>query len=70
MHLYLRRGRFLIKERKLRLHKVMYVCLFDMLFTYVMFGWEGTANDARIFLECVAKPENKFPLPPGELFHL
>lgn len=29
-----------------------------MSFTYVMVGWEGTANDSRIFLETITEPEN------------
>ncbi|GAV70022.1 LOW QUALITY PROTEIN: DDE_4 domain-containing protein, partial [Cephalotus follicularis] len=43
---------------------------FDMCFTFVMTGWEGTANDSRIFLECVCKLENKFPLPTGEKYYV
>ncbi|CAI0383661.1 unnamed protein product [Linum tenue] len=29
-----------------------------MLFTYVIAGWEGTANDARILMETIANPDN------------
>ena len=29
-----------------------------MSFTYVMVGWEGTANDSRIFLDTTTEPEN------------
>ncbi|CAI0383663.1 unnamed protein product [Linum tenue] len=35
-----------------------------MLFTYVIAGWEGTANDARILMETIANPDNDFPMPP------
>ena len=42
----------------------MCVCSFDMRFTYVMAGWEGTANDARVLMETITKPENQFPMPP------
>ncbi|KAL0539375.1 hypothetical protein IC582_023586 [Cucumis melo] len=41
----------------------MCVCSFDMLFTYVMSGWEGSANDSRILQECIKNPKNKFPMP-------
>ena len=43
---------------------VMCACSFDMRFTFVLTGWEGTANDARVFIECVNNPENKFLKPP------
>ncbi|CAN0914685.1 hypothetical protein LINGRAHAP2_LOCUS28704 [Linum grandiflorum] len=35
-----------------------------MRFTYVMSGWEGTANDSRILLETTCNPNNQFPMPP------
>ncbi|CAN0925211.1 hypothetical protein LINGRAHAP2_LOCUS34622 [Linum grandiflorum] len=43
---------------------VMCVCSFDMRFTYVMAGWEGTTNDSRIVLETASNPNNQFPMPP------
>ena len=42
----------------------MCVYSFDMCFTFVMTGWEGTANNSRVLLETVHNPENKFPMPP------
>ncbi|KAM5567595.1 hypothetical protein ABKV19_015593 [Rosa sericea] len=42
---------------------VMCACSFDMMFTFVYTGWEGTANDSRIFADAVTRPENKFPFP-------
>ncbi|CAH9121683.1 unnamed protein product, partial [Cuscuta epithymum] len=30
---------------------VLAVCDFDLLFTYVLTGWEGSAHDSRIFLD-------------------
>ncbi|CAN1787656.1 hypothetical protein LINPERHAP1_LOCUS17731 [Linum perenne] len=48
---------------------VMCVCNFDMLFTYVVAGWEGTANDARILSETASNPNNQFLMPPqGKLY--
>ncbi|XP_058200252.1 uncharacterized protein LOC131315167 isoform X2 [Rhododendron vialii] len=43
---------------------VMAACAFDMRFTYVLSGWEGTTNDLRVFLECVNSPTMGFPKPP------
>ncbi|KAH7839912.1 hypothetical protein Vadar_010296 [Vaccinium darrowii] len=43
---------------------VMAACSFDMRFTYVLSGWEGTANDSRVLLECANNPTMQFPMPP------
>jgi hypothetical protein len=37
---------------------------FDMQFTFVWAGWEGSAHDTRIFLEAIDNPRIKFPKPP------
>ncbi|KAI5324197.1 hypothetical protein L3X38_033270 [Prunus dulcis] len=42
---------------------VMCACSFDMMFTFVYMGWEGTANDSRVFIDAVMRPENVFPFP-------
>lgn len=41
----------------------MCACNFDMMFTFVYAGWEGTANDARVFLDALTRPEVNFPWP-------
>ena len=41
----------------------MCVCSFDMMFTFVYTGWEGTANDSRVFLDAIGRAENGFPYP-------
>lgn len=41
-----------------------------MKFTFVMAGWEGTANDSRIFLETIYKAENRFPFPPTGKYYI
>ena len=46
---------------------VLAMCDFDVLFTFVYSGWEGTANDSRVFLD-VLSPENNFPKPNGGMF--
>ncbi|KAL2240205.1 UNVERIFIED_CONTAM: hypothetical protein Sindi_0661700 [Sesamum indicum] len=43
---------------------VMAVCDFDLMFTYVMAGWEGSANDARVFMDCLNNDLN-FLWPPN-----
>jgi hypothetical protein len=43
---------------------VMAACSFDMQFTFVWAGWEGSAHDTRIFLEAIDNPCIKFPKPP------
>ncbi|CAN1324393.1 hypothetical protein LINPERPRIM_LOCUS33080 [Linum perenne] len=40
------------------------VCSFDMRFTYVVAGWEGSAHDARILLSTANNSNNQFPMPP------
>ena len=42
---------------------VMCACCFDMMFTFVYTGGEGTANDSRVFIDIVMRPENEFPFP-------
>lgn len=42
---------------------IMAVCSFDMMFTYVHAGWEGSANDSRVFIDAITKPEYGFPMP-------
>ena len=41
----------------------MCACSFDMMFTFVYTGWEGTANDSRVFMDALNRPESGFPLP-------
>ena len=50
-------------------HNIMCACDFDMKFTFVYMGWEGTANDSRVFLDALQRPENNFPwLPFGKIY--
>ncbi len=43
---------------------VMAACDFDMCFTFVNAGWEGTATDLRILLHCVHNKGLNFPQAP------
>ncbi|KMS96118.1 hypothetical protein BVRB_001900 isoform A [Beta vulgaris subsp. vulgaris] len=42
---------------------VLAVCDFDLLFTYVLTGWEGSTHDSRIFLDVIGDLKLKFPKP-------
>ena len=42
----------------------MCVCSFDMKFTYIYAGWEGSANDCRIFEDARTRTTTNFPHPP------
>ncbi|CAN1142645.1 Protein ALP1-like [Linum perenne] len=43
---------------------VLCVCSFDMRFTYVVAGWEGSAHDARILTSTATDSNSQFPMPP------
>ena len=42
----------------------MAACDFDLLFTFVIVGWEGAAHDTRIFLDAIRRQSVNFPKPP------
>jgi len=43
---------------------VLATCDFNMCFTFVLIGWEGSAHDIRILMEALRNPSLKFPVPP------
>ena len=43
---------------------VMATCDFDMLFTFVLPGWEDATHNTSIFLDTIRKQSNNFPHPP------
>ncbi|GMI70700.1 hypothetical protein HRI_000739300 [Hibiscus trionum] len=49
---------------------VMAVCDFNMCFTFVVAGWEGTTHDTRIFLDAIRDSRLKFPHPPNGKYYL
>eukprot|EP00261_Vitis_vinifera_P023106 XP_010654850.2 PREDICTED: uncharacterized protein LOC104880278 [Vitis vinifera] len=49
---------------------VMAVCDFDMIFRFVVVGWEGTAHDSRVLTETIRNPQHNFPMPPSEKYYL
>jgi hypothetical protein len=42
---------------------VMCACDFDMKFTFVYSGWEGSANDSRVFEKAIISDKHMFPWP-------
>ncbi|KAL0010095.1 hypothetical protein SO802_005203 [Lithocarpus litseifolius] len=46
---------------------VLCVCNMDMQFTFVHSGWEGSANDSRVFEEAISDQKHGFPWPPTGL---
>ncbi|KAL6321303.1 hypothetical protein AAG906_016337 [Vitis piasezkii] len=64
-----------ISNRRLRqifkcFQNVMAVCDFDMIFRFVVVGWEGTAHDSRVLTETIRNPQHNFPMPPSEKYYL
>ena len=39
------------------------ICSFDMLFTYVVTGWEGAFHDSRVLITQIKYPNSGFPHP-------
>ena len=46
------------------------VCSFDMLFTYVVTGWEGAVHDSRVLTTQLEDPNSGFPHPPPGIHRL
>ena len=44
---------------------VMAVCDFDMIFRFVIVGWEGTTHDSRVLTETICIPQHNFPMSPS-----
>ncbi|GKC60151.1 hypothetical protein Tco_1087749 [Tanacetum coccineum] len=51
-------------------HNVLAICDFNMIFTYIVAGWEGTAHDARILNEALDDLIYEFPIPPSDKYYL
>ena len=48
----------------------MAACSFDMLFTYVNTGWEGSIVDSRVLTETMRDPQNQFLVPPNPKYYI
>ncbi|XP_077251490.1 uncharacterized protein LOC143890692 [Tasmannia lanceolata] len=46
---------------------VLACCDFDLKFTYVLCGWEGSASDSRVLASAISKP-NGIPILPGKFY--
>ncbi|KAL5554275.1 hypothetical protein UlMin_041676 [Ulmus minor] len=46
------------------------ICSFDMLFTYVVTGWEGAIHDSRVLTTQLEDPTSGFPHPPPGKYYL
>ncbi|XP_076929330.1 uncharacterized protein LOC143593647 [Bidens hawaiensis] len=49
---------------------VLAICDFNMIFTFLVAGWEGVAHDSRILSEALLDPHAPFPFPPSEKYYL
>lgn len=53
------------RDRKATItQNVMCACDFNMMFTYVYSGWEGSAHDSKILLDAITNQNAEFPWPP------
>ncbi|KAL3843592.1 hypothetical protein ACJIZ3_000995 [Penstemon smallii] len=59
-----------IGRKQIPTQNILAVCDFDMCFTYVLPGWEGSAHDTRIFYDTIKNPAKKFPMPPPDKYYL
>ncbi|XP_021737717.1 protein ALP1-like [Chenopodium quinoa] len=46
---------------------VLAACTFDLKFTYVLVGWEGSASDSRVFKNALSR-EDKLIIPQGKYY--
>ncbi|XP_050896851.1 uncharacterized protein LOC127103649 isoform X2 [Lathyrus oleraceus] len=59
------------RDRKATItQNVMCACDFNMMFTYVYSGWEGSAHDSKILLDAITNQNAEFPWPPRGSFYL
>ncbi|KAK9050246.1 hypothetical protein SSX86_030784 [Deinandra increscens subsp. villosa] len=49
---------------------VLAICDFNMIFTFIVAGWEGVAHDSRILSEALSDLDAPFPFPPPEKYYL
>ncbi|KAL7233719.1 hypothetical protein ACSBR1_017352 [Camellia fascicularis] len=49
---------------------VLAACDFDMLFTFINSGWEGSAHDNAILVGSITRADLQFPHPPNGKYYL
>ncbi|KAK6156552.1 hypothetical protein DH2020_010800 [Rehmannia glutinosa] len=58
------------RSRKSEINQnVLAICDFNLMFTYVLAGWEGSANDSRVLMDALRRDGN-FPWPPQGKYYL
>ncbi|KAK4260068.1 hypothetical protein QN277_003236 [Acacia crassicarpa] len=57
-------------RKQITTQNVMCACSFDMKFTFVYAGWEGSANDCRVFTTALETPRLEFPHPPPGKYYV
>ncbi len=48
---------------------VLAIVDFDLKFTYIVAGWEGSVHDARVLRHAISDPAFSFPKPPRGMWH-
>ncbi|XP_028062795.1 uncharacterized protein LOC114266097 [Camellia sinensis] len=48
---------------------VLAACDFDMLFTFINSGWEGSAHDNAILIDSITRADLQFPHPPNGKYY-
>ncbi|XP_076884758.1 uncharacterized protein LOC143534041 [Bidens hawaiensis] len=49
---------------------VLAICDFNIIFTFLVAGWEGVAHNSRILSEALSDPHAPFPFPLSEKYYL
>ncbi|KAL5706080.1 hypothetical protein ACHQM5_024289 [Ranunculus cassubicifolius] len=49
-------------------HNVLAACSFDMKFTYILAGWEGSAHDSRLLRSALTRVRDKLFVPSGKYY--
>lgn len=47
---------------------VLAVCRFNLQFSYILAGWEGSAHDARVLADACGKKRGAFTVPRGRYY--
>lgn len=47
---------------------VLAVCSFDLQFSYILAGWEGSAHDSRVLTDALGLEKGRFDIPPGKYY--
>ena len=48
---------------------VLAIVDFDLKFTYIVAGWEGSVHDAQVLQDAMSNPAFSFPKPPRGKCH-